>query len=307
MSLVPLREQDVAIGAALPWPVFDEERNLLMPAGATLESPEHLQVLLGCRPVREDSSETEPPAGNAQIEGRAGSGFNLRDRFRFEEIGLSVGDLLHMGSPAATGRDSYSVQLLGYLQDKGLMITVPSNKTGPMRLNVGDEVRLRAFSNQRAYQFSCSVKMLCRMPFPYVHLTFPPEVHGVRVRNTPRVRVRIIASAGNNSANAGGAAVFCLISNLSEGGAMIESPAVLGASGDSLQLSFQVHFEDTSVRVSTSALIRSVMPAEAGEPADKDAAMNRYGLQFSELSPGERMNLRAFLYRTMLYNRKARM
>ena len=285
--LVPLRVEEVSLGMTLPWRVFNEAKDELMAKGARIETEEQLRLLLDCKPLREDIPEAAPPAAAA-------------DEISFEQIDLRPGSRMQIEVGDHVRRQKHWTRMIGYLPERGLLITHPHVGGFPVPLAQGATVLMRAFSNQRAYSFSCWLKNICRVPFEYLFLSYPSDITGVTVRNSPRVKVHIPVAIQRTDAPAGAA----WFSDLSESGALLESHAPVGAVSDKLELAFDLVLDAETINLK---LIASIKALHSGKPAPgQQQGAERYGVQFVDLDQADRLKLRVFVYESLLYNPLAR-
>jgi hypothetical protein len=74
---------------------------------------------------------------------------------------------------------------------------------------------------------------------------------------------------------------------------MLSSPQELGAVNDSLHLSFELTFGETTRQLTASATIRNASPVTKSETG---ASLHRYGLQFQDLPESDRIFVRGFVF-----------
>jgi hypothetical protein len=53
MSLIAVETDQLAVGERLPWPLYDQDHNVLMERGQMIETKAQLQSLLASHPLRE--------------------------------------------------------------------------------------------------------------------------------------------------------------------------------------------------------------------------------------------------------------
>lgn len=299
MSLIPVHETDVTLGAPLPWMIYDQDHRVLMEQGSVIDNAADLHALLALGPLRELALPTAAPAeprtaGNpapAQVDGATPQrGYSFRD------MRLRVGDRLQLEPPAALGSDRHIVKLIGYVEGASLMTSVPMANGMRVQLVEGDMLVMRVFANQNAFAFGSSVLRVCKLPYDYLHLEFPKVIQGAMVRKSPRVRTRIIASVSPLDADTKQPA---MIANLSADGALVRARQAMCKSGQRLRLAFRIGLHGIDALITVQAIARSIM-VEDEKPGDSPEGGVLHGMQFVELPPNDSMVLQSLIYQTMI-------
>lgn len=218
-----------------------------------------------------------------------------RKTFAFRDMHLQVGDRLQMECPAPMGVGKVFVRIVGYVENTSLIVTAPV--LGGQRVNLVDDdaVVVRAFSRQSAFAFRSSVLRTCRLPFDYLHLSFPEVVHGSEIRKATRVRVRLATKCSA----AGSEPLDAVIENISSTGVRLASARSPGARGELVRLDFDARLHEVDTRLSVAAEIVSVN--EEAEAPGTQAAV-RSGLEFRHLQPGDRMVIKGLVYQQIIEN-----
>ena len=303
MSLISLSRDELAMGTPLPWDVFDPGHTLLAARGTTIRSDEQLLAMLEKQPCRELTWEAaERDSGpeeltSEQITAANGNGNAQQSTFPFEAMKLKVGDRLQLQPPAALSPERFIVRLIGFLNNVSLLVTAPVDTRG-MRLQLveDEELVVRVFSSQNAFGFPCSVRKISKLPFDYLHLSFPTQVQGMIIRKAPRVRTRIIAAVttgkeGEDSASA-------IISNLSANGALLDARRNLADKGSTIKLSFRINLHNMDAYLTVNAAIRAVFADEATE--QESTGLIHHGLEFVNLPPNDSVILQSMVYQQMI-------
>lgn len=207
---------------------------------------------------------------------------------------LKVGDMLPLEGRLAFAGGQANVGLLGWLEGVSLIITLPRNAAGLVRLDAGDPVTLRAFTGKSAFAFRTTVLRVAYQPFGYAHLRFPDKIDAVLIRTSFRHRMQLPATVRHGDA----AAIPAIIRNIGTSGALIETTVSLGAAGSSLTLSTDFELHGVPVRLDLSAAIRSAR-------SQLDAAggtAHQYGVEFQALAPNDRLILGSLLWYEMHEN-----
>lgn len=303
MSLISIAPEDFSVGAPLPWMVYDQDGNTLLEQGAVLESEEQLQTLLAAKPLRELSwnSPAPEPQGEAAAVANPELDAALDDAgesgFTFQDMRLRVGDRIQLQPPATIGQARYVVKLIGYLDNVGLVVTAPMENGFRVPFRERDKVVARIFSSQKAFGFSAQIERVCKIPYDYLHLSFPESIQGSVIRNAPRVRTNIISSiakpgpGGSNDRQSG------IIVNLSADGALVKTRQPICDKGQTVQLSFRVNLHNLDAYLTVNAIVRSIFDDEA-EGASK--VMFKHGIQFQNLPANDSVILQSMIYQQMI-------
>jgi c-di-GMP-binding flagellar brake protein YcgR len=304
MSLVSVEADKLIVGECLPWTLFDQDRNVLMEGGQMIESEDQRQALLARKPLRELSwpsagqtvqasqSDAESEEIEASLNNSAGSVFTFKD------MRLRVGDRIQLQPPAAISSERYIVRLLGYLDSASLMVTAPvfNGMRVPMREH--DNIVARVFSSQKAFGFDCTVIRVCKLPYDYLHLSFPDLVQGALVRKSPRIRTKIIASIAKSETSASSERLSGVIVDLSADGAMVKSRQPLAEKSQTIVLSFRIYLHNMEAYLTTKAIIRNIFANE--ENGNEDSLKFHHGVQFLELQPNDSVILQSLIYQQMI-------
>ena len=214
-------------------------------------------------------------------------------RINLEEAKLQIGDALHLQSLNEQNPARYAVSLIGFAKGRSVMVTVPEIDGKLLIIREGQTFVVRAFSGRNVYAFTATVIRSTSAPFPHLHLTYPSDVRGLAVRKGARAAVKIIVAVlreSDDSFNAAGT-----IENISISGAMVVCKATLGKRGERILVKFKVMVAGVESFLSVPCIIRAVN-------ADVDPAFgeNKYGLEFTDVSPQDLIVLSAFVYQKLL-------
>jgi hypothetical protein len=303
MHLIPILKEDIELGKPLPWAVCNHERQVLVPAGDAIETEEQLMALMAVHPVR---IEAEEVAGGTTSQGVQETGVEsdlpgvaTEGSFGFEEMRLRVGDRIQLQPPATVGPDRYIVKLIGYLDHVSLLVTVPLLPNGlHVQFREGDKVVARVFSSQKAFAFDCNIKKICKLPYHYLHLSFPEVIQGAVIRKSPRIKTQIIASLGLGSEETKGERQPGLIANLSADGALVKTRQFAYPKGQTINLSFRITLHDIDAYMSATAIVCNV--TEEGEKGEEGRFKYHHGVQFLDLPGNEKLILQSLIYKQMI-------
>lgn len=305
MSMILLKENEVTIGKPLPWRLYDQERKVLAERGSIVRDSEHLHSLLengACHelswetPDRQGDNSDIPPTEATQEQTSAES---LGTHFTFDEMKLHTGSRLQLEPPKQLGNERIMVKVIGYLRGASLLVTAPATMNGTkLQLIEGEKVVMRSFSGQSAFAFACTVERVCKLPYEYLHLSFPDVIQGVMIRKAPRVKSKIIASVLNLNSQKAEKHVSALISNISANGVALDAQRPLGKKDDVLDLSFRVNLHNIDAFLSLKAAIRAVIDAESAGLTGPEIL--RYGLEFQNLQPNDMVILQSMIYQQLI-------
>lgn len=213
--------------------------------------------------------------------------------FSFADMQLAVGDRLQIECPSGTGAGRAFSRVVGYLENRSLLITAPVAGRQRIDLVDNDMVVVRVFSRQNAFAFRASVLRACRLPFHYVHLSFPQTIQGSVIRKATRVRTELAATAtvvGDDGRSAPGTVL-----NISATGVLLRTRAALGERDGQLRLRFELPLHEVDTPLDVEADIRNVR-----EDVDDEGIEYHYGLDFRDLEANDRMLVKSFVYQTII-------
>lgn len=289
MNLIPIQFSDLKIGQPLSWDLFDQERKPLMERGYVIKTTEELEGVLKKSSIfrkLETSSEKDRSIDKKISE------------FNFDDMQLKVGDRLQLQlhssakSSCCSNNGGYCMAtVIGYVPNHSLIVSMPKTDqlTGQPFLE-GDQILVRLFSGQRAFSFTVFVDKLVKLPFKYVHLSFPKHVFGQTIRKSRRVKTTIEAEATVNSGS-----IPLIITNLSAAGAEISTHAELGGVGTLIELFVKVKIHEKEISLQLQSIIRSF------KTTNKLDAL-RYGVEFTGLQAEQIFSLRSFIYQELVEN-----
>lgn len=218
-------------------------------------------------------------------------------KYDFNDIKLKVGDRLHI-KPSTTAKaqcclkndDHCSAIVIGYVPDKTLLVYLP--KAEPLigyPLVGGDQIFVRFFNGKNIFSFKVFVEQVINLPFKYIHLSFPTQIHGQAIRNSVRIKTNIEAKVTVNQET-----FPATITNLSSTGAEIQIRADLGEPGSTLNLSFDVNVHEKITSFTVSAIIKrfNLSKNEIGQLV--------YGIKFIDLMPEQTQMLLNYMYQELI-------
>lgn len=294
--MIPLTPQDLPVGQPLPWSLLDGQGNLMLGSGSIIPDARDLALVFRhgtvCRP------DDMPEPGN---EPDAQSGTRLTSG----PLGLQVGTLLHVKTPGEQSRAAAS-RLIGFIE-QGLFVTWPTLGGREMNVAAGEALLLRGFSGHAIHSFTSTVTAVCRSPFRYLVLSAPAQTEQMPVRRAARVPTRLAAylidttedgtqdaaAAGPDELMREGLARLGLLSDLSTGGALVQTSSPAPAVGQKVSLRFQLRTGSLDAEVTIDATVRSA-------PGQEDEEFPAFGVAFDALGERELTLLQCFIYEQLL-------
>ena len=213
--------------------------------------------------------------------------------YHFDDMRLKVGDRLQLQLPPTVAQDRMIVKLIGYVEDQCLLVTGPAGPAILKSLVEGDRIVVRIFSGQGAFGFVCYVDRLIRLPFEYLHLSFPREIQGLMIRKAPRVKTDI-----NVKVDTPTGPVDVNVANLSATGLSLRSPAKLGAKGEEITFTMPLALYD----VTTELKLRGKIRAVASIPMEGGGEEHQFGVELVGVRPDETLILQSVVHHELAKN-----
>ncbi|MDP3639282.1 MAG: flagellar brake domain-containing protein [Azonexus sp.] len=286
-EFIKVGANDVEVGKPLLNPLYDSNRILLLKRGAIIESARQCELLIE-RGLYRNLNERAAPLDSAPV---AKEALTSRESIStLEATKIRIGDALQMQSSPDAPR--LTVKLIGYLKNRGLIVSVPEAEGEFVMLKEGQSFIVRFFSGQNAYAFTSVVARQTSVPFPHVHLSYPREVRGLEIRKDSRIDVDLIASVsveGETGVSAG------KIVNLSTGGAALRTKGRLGSKGDIISVKFKISIND----MQSFAVFDSLICSIADEKVDP-AMPFLHGIKFVKPDQNMTLAVAAFVYQKIV-------
>jgi hypothetical protein len=211
------------------------------------------------------------------------------------DLRLSIGDTLQLDCGTPLGSQRAVVKLIGYLKDRSIIVTAPSIKGRRQELLDNDSVLVRGFSGISAFAFRTFVMRVGRIPFDYVHLSYPDTVFGRSVRRSHRVKTELTGQIVANGPELA-EPVTVQIEDISALGALIATEHTFDAEHP-VRLSIALTLHGNRVEVEAEGAIVSHRPAST-DPAGPQ--LHRYGIEFKNTDAHDVMLLKSFVYQQIV-------
>ena len=292
--MIPVRKTDVVLGKPLPYSLYDQNNKLLLKAGVIVQTQNQLDVLSERGLYRDRVAANMP-----QVTARAGQDTDPKaasDKdgilLELEDIRMQIGDTLQLQAAGEDGQ-RHTVKLLGYAKGRSVMVTPPMIDGAYAIVKQDAAFVVRFFSGKSVYAFPSHVLKMANTPFPYLHLSYPKKVRGMRVRRAQRASVKLITAVTDMY----GALYAGTMLDISKGGSLMAAKTAIGGAGDEIQLKFRLQFDDIDQFVHVKAAIRSV---QRNPDAESEALSFNHGLEFIEVQESDRLALAAFTYQKLI-------
>jgi c-di-GMP-binding flagellar brake protein YcgR len=217
----------------------------------------------------------------------------LVSQYRFDDMHLRVGDRFQLESPAHPAERHYGT-LVGFSSGQSVLVKTPFVEGLPVPYTDGQPLTARAFTGKGIFAFDATVQRVCVAPFHYMHLDFPTVVRGVQIRATERVKITL----PTRIQLPGGTEEPAMLTDIGIGGAMLECGHRLHA-GNRLTVLLRFALEEMNLTAGFTAEALVHREVEAS-PADRATPAHCYGLEFKNLTLGQRVMLQNFVYHHLL-------
>ncbi len=210
----------------------------------------------------------------------------------FNEIKVNIGESIQLQDPSSKTDERIFVKLIGYRDDKSILVTMPRANGDLIRVVNGQLFIVRLFSGQTVYAFNVTVMESKASPYPYLHLSYPKKVESVVVRNAQRVNVELIVSVQNGDPDKNNDdSVSAKLTDISTGGAKLSTITPIGSVGDDISMSARLTVGGVEQYLQILATVRRVETEEADNKRSYS-----YGLEFRFVEEKDRLVLHGFVY-----------
>jgi hypothetical protein len=276
-EILSLAEKElIAVGKALPFSVFSDDRKLLLAEGNVVESDNTRAVLIKNGKFR---SGNKPRAA-------ANSADDVLERLR-KDYGVAQTAQRFVVTMAPTEtHEAYTAWVLG-IHDRCMILTAPVKPDGAfVAVTPGQTWLCRTFQVTSAFRFRATVLKVAFEPFPHLHLELPKQVEKRKVRGRPRANVYLRGELALD-VNAP-----CAIVDLSVGGGRIAVPGTVQLQKDQeVVLKTQIELMEFKFDLNLKCSIAGAFgPSDSRHP---DVLF--YGLKFDSLNELDSLVLHGFV------------
>ena len=211
-----------------------------------------------------------------------------------EELSLDIGDALQLQFlPEDTGR--YYVRVIGYLPERSLLVTTPTNQGKVILVRESQPVAVRVLAGNEVIAFSVNVLRSCMKPYPYLHLSYPTEMQSITVRKAQRVNLDTIArvkKCGPEVSVAEQSPEAVKVSDMSTTGALLISPRPLGEVKTLLNINLRMKVAEEEESLNLVSVIRNARSRNNSQGSTEYL----YGIEFQFTDRQEAILLHAYVY-----------
>lgn len=288
MNLQPVTIEEIPIGRALPWRLYDRNNYIVFARGEMVISREQLVSLLGEGLLRDMDAPHQ-----IHETGDCGEFKEIAPAGIFPPPGIKpqIWERIQLLLLDKNLHTYYSARLIGYIKNMSLLVTRPIVAESPLIVAEGEQLEARMVTGNNICAFRVSVQHLCINPTYYMHLDYPVEVRVQKLRKSPWVRVNF----GATVTDAQGAHEAARLVNLSPDGAQLYASPTLGEPGATLRLSFHVTLDELKTTLNLEATILHVHALQTGREAETN--MLEYGIAFRDVAAADALWLKGLVYR----------
>jgi len=319
-ALTPINKEQLKLGQALPWAVYDAWGNTLHEAGTVIKDQEELNLIVEDGYFEDYLDDKD--ADNAQVLPKASQANSFSQPAPKLDVKLNpieISELNENSNPNNTSDlnkesvmldlDSvrwqvgetfflqvhdnasirYTVRLIGFVKNQSILVTAPRIDGRGAIIRDGQTFIVRAFPGKKAYAFTASALKSVYTPHPYLHLSYPKIVRCTAIRQSSRASVKIIASLSVGEPEQIGAAT---LTDISMGGTSGLLKRSIGKKGDSGVIKFKVNTAGEDAYLIIPLVIRSIVQTENSEEF-------RYGFEFVNIPTQSKIILSSFVHQTL--------
>ena len=297
-DLVPLRQQDLAIGEPVPYAIFDADNQLLLNAGQIIHTSKQLETLAKLGMFRNPAwrgVRVAGPVGGARVHQEAASPAEVATpkvaaiKRHLAQMKITPGTSLHIQASIDPSTHYDSVKLIGWLEKAGVMLSAVNSQGSILPFREGQSIRVKTIAGKDVVSFEAMIEKVCFTPFPYFHLSWPETLQIRQLRNSLRVNTQLIASVSGDGIHSTPAR----ITNLSASGAMLESSELKLETDQEITMALRLHAAGIDHTMSIKAIVRN-------QKSEPPATSVQYGLAFIPLPTTERLVLEHYIFSSIL-------
>jgi len=285
-KFIYLSEQELPVGAVLPWPIYLRSGELLAPAGYVIDNFSTRNRLLEKRPVRAALPGDRSIAATL-VDGEDAIARQQRDPLTHLKHNAE-GTTLTYKLPGDFEARNEHVEFVGRIPMHALIVSAP-----PLRLGNGQvwndfeglPIAVQVIFGRNLCVFKTSLMRYAPLPSPHMFLRYPQDVITKPFRQALRVdtQIPVVLTIEDNHT------IPALIMNLSGSGCAIATNFVLGHAGTRMKAAFRLKIAEQNHLVTVQCIIRSIK--------GKLSQQMRYGIEFDEANDaGTMLTIKSFVY-----------
>lgn len=206
-------------------------------------------------------------------------------------IGMNLNMQLLIGEP----KRRHDVQVIGYLKDESVLVTMPRESGALAKIFPHDEYIVRYFKGKNIIAFKTKILHVATIPYYHLHLEFPKELEKIEIRQAERINISITAQTQSM-----GKKYWSVVRDLSAGGAQVIINDEVGKANEHIELFFDLKIGNIEREIHLVALIRNVRKNK-NELTEKVEYC--YGVEFMDPSEQDVVFVQGFVYEQLLNNR----
>lgn len=318
-ALTPITPEQVKLGEALAFDVFDAWGNLLHEKASVIHDAEEFASILDDGYFEDSLGDTPalkeaPLPAATQISGfsQPAPAINASDltpiivpakpadspqeaELNKESAVLDLDSVRwHVGEPfylqvQENPNLRYTVKLIGYVKNQSILVTAPRIDGRGAIIRDGQNFIVRSFPGKKAYAFSAYALKSVYTPHAYLHLSYPKIIRCSAIRQSSRASVKIIASLSVGAPEQMGAIT---LSDISMGGTSGIIKRAIAKKGEAGLIKFKVNTAGEDAYLSIPIIVRSIVETENTEEY-------RYGLEFVNIPTQSKIILSSFVHQTL--------
>lgn len=209
---------------------------------------------------------------------------------------VDIGDNLQLQFFGTSEDARYYVKVIGYLQDKSLLITAPHVNGKLLTLREGQRLAGRLLAGSDVIGFTSSILRLCGRPYPYLHISYPHDMQAITVRKAARVSITLKGMMrrcdDGNAEEPNAPMVPVVVDDLSTSGARLVTNEFVAEKGDLVTVTVRVKVAGAEENMNLVAIVRNVREEET----EDGKTQLLHGVEFQFTDRSESVLLHAFVY-----------
>lgn len=211
------------------------------------------------------------------------------------DLKQNIGDTVQLQFVPGNAEDRYYVKLIGYLEDKSILVTTPRFDGAALKIPTEQKFVVRMISGNSAQGFSATAMYSTTRPYPHLHLTYPKDLQSITVRKAERVNCKLIVTVQNEEPEYSlGEGKSASMEDISTAGSQLFTMEAVGGKGNTITINSKVTVAGIEQYLKISGVIRRVIEPE------KEGDKFEYGIEFVLLEDKDKLILHGFVYEQMM-------
>lgn len=285
-QFVYVAENDIHVGAPLPWALYLRSGNLLAPAGYVIADRTALDRLLLARPMRPSQAGDRPSdlvSAEDDLDQMPGPTPDPLQSLKHNAESM----IITFQFPGDFDARSAPVEFYGRVPQQSIIVSAPAVRAAngqSWQHFEGLPMTAQVIFGRTVCAFKTSLLRFAPLPSGHLFLRYPTEAASKPFRQALRVEVKLPTSITLPDGTVPG-----MITNLSSGGCAISTGFVLGDVGMLIKLAFRFKIAGKPHMVQVNGTIRSIK--------GKLSQQMQYGVAFdSGLEESAELAIKSFVY-----------